>query len=331
MPGHDETEDEAGPGERSERLRATGDRIETLLAASAASGPVAQERAEELVRLVVELYGAGFERVLALLRDTGRLDDDLTRALVGDDLVASLLLVHGLHPDDITTRVEAALDSVRPYLGSHGGDVELLEVTAAGTVRLRLLGSCDGCPSSSVTLKLAVEGAVEAAAPETTSIEVETAGADGEVGPLIPVDSLRSRLVPATADADGSAVDPDAGSSWQTMPELADLQPGELAGFAVGGLAVFGARVGSDVLVFRDRCGRCEQSLAGATLARRLGGAADSPLLVCPTCRTHYDVRHAGVAVDEDLTAGAPVHLDPLPVLVRDGVLQVAVPAPVPG
>ena len=68
---------------------------------------------------------------------------------------------------------------MRPYLGSHGGDVELLEVTDDGVVRLRLLGSCDGCPSSSVTLKLAVEDAIEAAAPEVTGIEVETGERDG--------------------------------------------------------------------------------------------------------------------------------------------------------
>ena len=87
--------------------------------------------------------------------------------------MASLLLVHGLHPYDVETRVEQALDGVRPYLGSHGGDVELLGVTDDGVVRLRLLGSCDGCPSSSVTLKLAVEEAIEAAAPEVDGIEVE--------------------------------------------------------------------------------------------------------------------------------------------------------------
>ncbi len=56
----------------------------------------------------------------------GRLDDDLLDRLAADDLVASLLAVHGLHPYDVETRVARALDGVRPYLGSHGGDVELL-------------------------------------------------------------------------------------------------------------------------------------------------------------------------------------------------------------
>ena len=149
-----------------EDLRATGDRINTLLEASAAGGVVARERAEELVRLVADLYGAGLERVLTIVHEAGRLDDEVLDALAGDDLVSSLLLVHDLHPYDVRTRVEQALQGVRPYLGSHGGDVELLEVTDDDVVRLRLLGSCDGCASSSVTLKLAVEGAIEAAAPE---------------------------------------------------------------------------------------------------------------------------------------------------------------------
>ncbi|MEJ7743784.1 MAG: NifU family protein [Nocardioidaceae bacterium] len=184
-------------------LRAAGDRIQTLLDASAAGGAVARERAEELVRILADLYGAGLERVLDILHDLGRLDDDVLAALADDDLVSSLLVVHGLHPYDVVTRVEQALESVRPYLGTHGGDVELLSVSDDGVVRLRLLGSCDGCPSSSVTLTLAVEGAVEAAAPEVTSIEVETT-ADGrradrrsaDLGRLAAFTSQRARRRP---------------------------------------------------------------------------------------------------------------------------------------
>ena len=133
---------------------------------------MARERAEELVRLVADLYGAGLERVLEIMHDAGASTTTTLDALAGDDLVAGLLLVHGLHPYGVSDRVERALDAVRPYLGSHGGDVELLEITDDGVVRLQLLGSCDGCASSSVTLELAVEGAIEAAAPEVTGIEV---------------------------------------------------------------------------------------------------------------------------------------------------------------
>ncbi len=164
-------------------LRTTGERIDGLIEAlaSAQQGPPtpaaparAREQAEELVRAVTDLYGAGLERLLEIAYDSGRLDDELLGLLAEDELVASLLLVHGLHPYDVRTRVERALDSVRPYLGSHGGDVELLDVSDEGVVQLRLLGSCDGCPSSSVTLELAVQDAIEAAAPEIVSIEVDT-------------------------------------------------------------------------------------------------------------------------------------------------------------
>lgn len=179
--------------------RATGERIDTLIAAAASGGAVARERSEELVRLVTDFYGAGLERLLEVLHERGRLDDGVLAALAGDELVAGLLLVHGLHPYGVQTRVEQALESVRPHLGSHGGDVELLGVSCEGTVRLRLLGSHGGCPSSSDALRLAVQGAVEAAAPEVTTIEVETPGKAAGAGPVVPVDALFSRLHQAEA------------------------------------------------------------------------------------------------------------------------------------
>ena len=300
---------EASPD--SPGLRDVGERIDVLLDASGSHGPMARERAEELVRLVADLYGAGLERFMDLLHESGHLDDDLLARLADDDLLASLLLVHGLHPYDVATRVGRALDSVRPYLGSHGGDVELLEVTEEGTVRLRLLGSCDGCPSSSVTLTLAVETAIEAAAPEVTAIEVETPKADARSGPVIPVDSLRSRL-------DGPA--------WTDVPELAELAPGAVATVVVGHHPLVACRVGTDLFVFRDRCPRCEATLGGAGLARRLGGAVGDALLRCPTCQAHFDVRRAGACVEV-----AELHLDPLPLLADGPGVSVAVPAGVVG
>jgi Fe-S cluster biogenesis protein NfuA/nitrite reductase/ring-hydroxylating ferredoxin subunit len=303
----------------SDDLQAAGDRIAALIDASASGGAVARERAEELVRLVADLYGGGLERILDILYDLGRLDDAALDALVSDELVSSLLLVHGLHPYDVTTRVENALEGVRPYLGTHGGDVELLEVTPEGVVRLRLLGSCDGCPSSSVTLSLAVEGAVEAAAPEITSIEVETSDGGGaaDSGPLIPVESLRSRLGPADPE--------NAGGAWEPAPLLSDLAPGEVGGFTLGGVAVLGCRIQGDLFVFRDTCPRCTARMAGATLERRLGYPVGDGVLRCPTCHSHYDVRRAGACLEAEGD-----HLSPLPLLVRDGVAAVALPAVTP-
>jgi Fe-S cluster biogenesis protein NfuA len=143
---------------------------------------VARDRAEELVRLVADLYGAGLERLLEIVHEQGALTDEVADALAGDDLVASLLLVHGLHPYDAGTRIERALAGLR-------GEVELLEVTDDGAVRLRLHGSGHGCGSSADVLRTEVEEAIEAAAPEVTRIDIEEPAAA-----VIPVSALFSRL-----------------------------------------------------------------------------------------------------------------------------------------
>jgi Fe-S cluster biogenesis protein NfuA len=149
-------------------LREVGTRIEELLGRLRAAGdPGTADTAEEIVRLVVELYGAGLERTVELA------GPEVLERLVEDELVASLLVLHGLHPMDTETRVVEALDRVRPYLGSHAGGVELLGVDPEGVVHLLLEGSCDGCPSSVLTVKQAIERAIEEAAPEVTAVEVE--------------------------------------------------------------------------------------------------------------------------------------------------------------
>ncbi len=293
-----------------------GERIERLLEASAAAGPVARERAEELVRLVVELYGAGLERLLELAYDAGALGDDVLAALAADELVSSLLLVHGLHPYGVEERVERALDGVRPYLGSHGGDVRLLEVSADGVVRLELLGSCDGCASSSVTLELAVDGAIRSAAPEIVRIDVESAPSAGASAQVIPVDALASRL--RTAEQASAPV------SWAPVARIEDLAVGGLHRSTVAGIDVLLCRLLSGVYAYRDACAGCGSPFDGAGL-QRAPSSPGSAVLTCRGCGAHFDVRLAGVDVDDPMR-----HLDPMPLLERDGVVEVAVRTPVP-
>jgi Fe-S cluster biogenesis protein NfuA/nitrite reductase/ring-hydroxylating ferredoxin subunit len=291
LPGPDQTQDDA-------QWRTAGDRIQNLLDASASGGAAARERAEQLVREVTDLYGAVLERITDVALAA---DPDLADRFAADDLVASLLLVHGLHPYDVERRVSDALDGVRPYLGSHGGDVSLLGVDEGSdglTVRLQFQGSCKSCPSSSVTLELAVEDAVRAAAPEISSIEVVAAEQDS-TGTVIPAASLMSRV----------QTHPTA---WQPVPQLAELADGEVGGYRVAGVTALVCRVGGDVFAYRDRCPSCLSTLAGA----QLRGA----VLQCPACGAGFDAVHAGAGV------GGDSHLDPIPVLVRDGVLSMAVP-----
>jgi Fe-S cluster biogenesis protein NfuA/nitrite reductase/ring-hydroxylating ferredoxin subunit len=299
-----------------------GDQIGTLLDALGAGGAVARGRAEDLVRQVTDLYGAGLQRIMEILQAQGKLDDGTLEALTADSLVAGLLVIHGLHPQSMEARVAAALDSVRPYLGSHGGDVELEGISPDGVVRLKLLGTCQGCPSSSVTLKYAVEEAIQNAAPEVTAIDVVEAEKQPGSPALIPVDSLLVRVNKPAGGTPAESWHDMSGGTWEPVPEVAGLEPGEVAGFLVGGYAVLACRTGQDIYAYRDYCPRCTGSMAGAVLQRALAAPVGGGLLTCPTCRGHFDVRRAGTCLeDKDL------HLEPLPLLVRNGVMSVAVPA----
>jgi Fe-S cluster biogenesis protein NfuA/nitrite reductase/ring-hydroxylating ferredoxin subunit len=303
----DRPEELAGPSEGEAQWRTAGDRIQTLLDSCAAGGAAAYERAQQLVREVLGLYGAGLERIL----QAG--DPDLAERLATDDLVASLLLVHGLHPHDVHRRVSDALDRVRPYLGSHGGDVDLLEITDGPdgqTVLLAFQGSCKSCPSSAVTLELAVEDAVRAAAPEISSIEVVTAEPTSSPA-VIPTESLMAPL-----RSNGRSHSNGHGpTSWHPLPEVAELHTGEVAGFQIAGTGLMACRVGDQVFAYRDHCPVCDDTLAGAEL--------QGALLRCPRCGSHFDVVHAGAG--RNVADGA--HLDPVPLLTHDGVLSVALPA----
>jgi Fe-S cluster biogenesis protein NfuA/nitrite reductase/ring-hydroxylating ferredoxin subunit len=278
--------------EQARDLRAVGSRIEELLGRIRSAGdPATADTAEEIVRLVVELYGAGLERTVELA------GPEVLERLVGDELVASLLVLHGLHPKDTETRVVEALDQVRPYLGSHAGGVELVGVDPEGVVHLRLEGSCDGCPSSTMTVKLAIERAIEEAAPEVTAVEVENLTKEKEPA-LLQIQPLRRE--------------------WELVEGLDGLEPGRLTSVEVAGSGVVVCRLDGELYAYRDRCPACGAGLAGAVLA--------ADVLACGSCGQRYDVRLAGRGVDNP-----GVHLVPLPLLAGDGGVRLAVGSGVGG
>jgi Fe-S cluster biogenesis protein NfuA/nitrite reductase/ring-hydroxylating ferredoxin subunit len=300
------------------RWRTAGDRIQILLDASAGSGTVVRERTEQLAGELTELYGAALERMVSIAARSSA--PDLINQFAADELVASLLLVHGLHPHGVERRIEDALDGVRPYLGSHGGDVTLLEVVD-DVVRLQFAGSCKSCPSSAVTLEFAVEDAVRAAAPEIATIEVVAPESNSPSSGLISVDSLMSHV--HTKDT--------AGAGWHPVPDISDLGSGEVGGFLVAGVPILACRVGDELFAYHDRCGSCGETLAGAQLHRPMGAPIGEAVLRCPRCHAHFDAVHAGAGIDGTVDASAQTHLDPIPLLLRDGVLSVAVIAEATG
>ena len=286
--------------------RQVGARVEELLGILQSEGGEATARAaEELVRLLLGLYGDGLSHIMAALREEAAGAAVLDR-LLADPLVESLLLLHDLHPLDVDTRIQRALDHVRPYLGSHAGGVTYLGVTEEGVAQLRLEGSCDGCPSSTVTVQLAIKGAIEDAAPEVTEVVVE--GVTAAPGPetLLQI----GRRPPG---ADGM---PDAGAGdarWVTIPDIGPPSSRPVTAEAAG-TRVLLCSVRGTLYAYRDACAVCGISLAGGTLT--LGE------LACPGCQTRYDVRSAGRSLDNEA-----VHLGPLPLLADSQGVRVAVTA----
>ena len=279
-----------------------GEQIEALLARLRAAGGPAAATAEELVGLLVGLYGDGLSRVVAVLREAGPPGTAILGTLAGDPLVGSLLLLHDLHPLDVDARIQEALDRVRPYLGSHAGGVQYLGVHD-GVARLRLEGSCHGCPSSTVTVKLAIEGAVAEAAPEVSEVVVEGV-TEPPQAPLLQIGSRPGDL-PAAAAAGGPG-------DWVLLPDIGPPSSRPVTADAAG-LPVLLCAVRGTLYAYRDTCPACGSSLGGGGLEREL--------LTC-RCGARYDVCRAGRGLD-----GADRHLDPLPLLSDSQGVRVAVPA----
>ena len=286
--------------------------------------------ADQLVRLLVGLYGEGLAHIAAILADHGQAGTDIMTALTEDPLVENLLLLHDLHPLDVDARIQRALDEVRPYLGSHAGGVEYLGVFD-GVAKLRLQGSCDGCPSSTVTVQLAIEGAVLNAAPEVSEVVVE--GMTKAPEPALLQIGRRPDSGQQGALADSSP--PSAGSGWDgwvTLPNIGPPSSRPVIASAAG-TTVLVCSVRGTLYAYRDACAGCGSSLADGVLEREQ--------LTCPSCGARYNVRLAGQAVDGQAVDGqgvdgqavdgqgvdeAGLRLDPLPLLADSQGVRVALP-----
>ncbi|MGH3784917.1 MAG: NifU family protein, partial [Pseudonocardiaceae bacterium] len=210
----------------------------------------------------------------------------------------------------------AALERVRPYLGSHAGDVEYLGMDPDGTtVRLRLAGSCDGCPSSALTVKMAIEKGIEDVAPEVTKVEVEgvapdpasplTAGAVPEGAKMLPLQQVSKQ--------------PEApAATWVQVDGIEGLRQGQVVPMLVADTAAVVCNVAGSLYAYADRCSVCGSGLTGAEL--------EGAVLVCPGCAQRYDVVRAGRGMGGTGEANR-MHLDPLPLLAENGGVRIAVPA----
>jgi Fe-S cluster biogenesis protein NfuA/nitrite reductase/ring-hydroxylating ferredoxin subunit len=249
---------------------------------------------------VLQLYGSGLERIIGGILASGPDGARIASELAEDPLVATLLLIHDLHPISLEERVQAALDSVRPYMDSHGGNVELLSLDR-GVARIRLQGSCSDCSASSVTLELAIKQALEQSAPDLDGLEVE--GVVEQESPPANGGAHPVSIVSAGAAA--------RAPTWVDLDRL-DVPAGEMVAADVAGSPLVIANVDGTLLAYRDACAACGGALHGGELQE---GA-----LRCPACARTFFLPRAGRSMDDER-----LQLEPVPLLHEDGSVKVAV------
>ncbi|MBV8377847.1 MAG: NifU family protein [Verrucomicrobia bacterium] len=278
--------------EQLEAMNLHGARIQQLLeqieAIPAAS---TRELIHDFMEATLAFYGQGLARILQLVDESGPEYQKVYQHLINDKVVRGLLLIHDLHPADLQTRLREALDHVRPYLQSHGGNVELISLTGQ-TARLRLQGTCKSCASSAVTLELAIRNAIEEACPDLAGFEVEG--------------SAEKEVPAATAAPSPERTKPN----WITLESAPQLDDGAWMPVRVAGKRLVVCRVEGSLYAYRNNCPACNMPFDAGTL--------EAGLLCCPLGH-RYEVRRAGRCAEMPTA-----HLDPYPLLVQEGMVKVA-------
>jgi Fe-S cluster biogenesis protein NfuA/nitrite reductase/ring-hydroxylating ferredoxin subunit len=304
---------EAHPGEMLERVQDLTAQVDEL------SDVRARTLAQELVSAVIAMYGDGLQRIMEVIGESREAGATILDQLSQDGAVASLLLIHDLYPVSLEERVLEALDTVRPYMESHGGNVELTGLED-GVARLVLQGSCNGCAASRATLELAIKQALDEHAPDLAGLEVQGVTEPPELSGGPPAGSALPMAAPAAAPAFELPIvhtgpelplADERPPRWVPVSESSRPLPGALRALSVDGVGLLLADVKGSLLGYQNECASCGETLGA--------GRLQDGMLRCPACEVEFDLPRAGRAA-----GGEPLQLKPVPLLEAGG-LRVAI------
>jgi Fe-S cluster biogenesis protein NfuA/nitrite reductase/ring-hydroxylating ferredoxin subunit len=293
----------AGAGAAHATLEDIGARVGELVARFEAHPQVeVRDAVFELLEGIDALHRAGVSRLVELLMDSH--GESALAELAADPLAAPVLELYDLLPLDERTQVEDALEAVRPYIHSHGGEVEVLGIVD-GIVHVQLAGSCHGCSGSTVTLRRGVEEALREGYPGFRGIEVHetTPSASPPPAGFIGLDQLKVSAERLRRP------------EWTVVAQTGEVQPGTVRGFDVQDLSVLLCNLGGEVYGFSDKCPQCSMPLRDGKLS--------GTVLVCPWQNCAYDAR-TGKRVDGEEGGRLEVY----PVAVVDGTVKLALNVP---
>lgn len=160
------------------------------------SDPESRASAKALVQLLLDLHAVGLERVMDIIAKNGDSGQHAIDDLGRDPLVSSLLVLYGLHPLDLESRVAQAVEKVQPRVRKGGGELELLGIEN-GVVSLRLHVNGHGCGSTKSTLKAMVEDALYEAAPDLNKLLIEGLEEEAGASGFVPLGKLSSAIAAA--------------------------------------------------------------------------------------------------------------------------------------
>jgi nitrite reductase/ring-hydroxylating ferredoxin subunit/Fe-S cluster biogenesis protein NfuA len=272
--------------QQEEDFQILAERVDQVMESIKALPEDARIKAMELKKAIEAFHKHALRKLISTFRETKEGKELLLKA-VEDPSIYAMFLMHGIIKQDLFTRVAAALEEVRPYMKSHGGDVELVKVEEK-TVYVRLQGSCSGCSLSALTLKNGVEEAIKARVPEIEDVVM----ADEEVA---------SGYLPIHTINDTGSLEQ---SGWVQGPSIFELEEGEPFSFSCEEHNVLLVRMNGKVMAFRNQCPHMGMPLDG--------GLVDGSLITCPWHGFRFDL-----STGECMTA-PHVQLEPFPVRVEE-------------
>lgn len=274
-----------------------------------------REKTLDLVQIILALHREALRRVLTSFDSLPKKEQMLSQ-IAADDVVRAILLIHGLLPNDLQTRVAVAIDELRPFLISQGGDVELLGIEN-GHARMRLIRNGQGAPPIS-TLKLEIEKALIEAAPELLGIEIEgvaeqieaTERAAAILGSMLP---QKNNAPPPANLVQIKRTNPVANhdGKWISVIRSLTFEEGAFKIINHADVNILVCKTDGDFYAFHNRCALENRALDDATF--------ESPMLVCACHGYHYDVRRKGRCVEN-----SEIKLEFLPVKIEDDKVKVA-------
>lgn len=202
------------------------------------------------------LNAEAFRRLIRALKAQEGFGKALAEA-ARDEVVYAVLRRHGILKPSLFERVEAALETVRPMLASHGGNAEVVAVEG-NRAEIRFLGACDGCPASQLTFYAGVKKAIEDHVPEITEVR-QVKGLGGGGADTVHFTSPFAETL---------------GGAWINALDLARLADGATLFETVGGEEVIFSRQGDSVTCFRNACAHMGLAMTE--------GAVEAGILTCP-------------------------------------------------